>query len=690
MKSVTQAALPSLLILALAGCDGEISQPETDGGIQCEASSASGDWLMHFGPISHDVHTDGGKATASVILYRKGAGDTLVGISGKAISFKIITQGGDAKMQSPTVTSDQDGLASAIFESGKIAQKYQVEASVPGTCAVYFTVEVRKPLLQLRAVTPSPFDTFTNSRVPIAVEATTDGNARLADRDISFTFKLGSSGETKLSEPTGGPEGPTLKVKTNNVGRATAMLATGSQAIPQLVVVATMAGTAPAELTVRVATGQNKGCKDDWDCPLGYTCKSSACQAPPTTPPTGCTTDGDCAPPTICQVATGKCLEKTGNACDPIEGTGCPPDEVCIGQYCAKVPTGCADNSACPSGWVCVSGKCQPAGKQPGGCNTNNDCPTGNACINGVCKPKTACNIPHAADRLKGVWKFDSTLHFRDALSGVLSVLLKTGGVLRDIIEGRFKISGIPSFISSIVSKYLKSLIGKYVPPWGQQLIIVLGDLNDIVDDMRVMSTVQTTSVGNDAYVNSEQWDIVEFTYKGQKISSPPNAIPQIGTVKIKNYGSYEVCGVYLINKHQVNNAVGGIVKWAINTALSVVTCKVQSIPCFGSIDQALQQVINCQMLGMQLDQMVMSIWPSAPSVANLVAQGCNAEKQKLIKMINDELNKLTTKLSLLELSGTANIQNQHNLPAGTWNGVLGSGIAKGNFKGEFKAVKQP
>jgi hypothetical protein len=208
---------------------------------------------------------------------------------------------------------------------------------------------------------------------------------------------------------------------------------------------------------------------------------------------------------------------------------------------------------------------------------------------------------------------------------------------------------------------------------------------------MRVLSTVQTSAVGNDSYVNSEQWDLVEFDYKGQKISSPPSAIPQIGQVQIPTYTSHEVCGVLFIDKHDINNVVGGLVLWAINTALSVVTCSVQSVPCFNTVDQALQQTINCTALGSQLDKLVQSVWSGAPSVAMIVIKACESEKQKLIQTLNQELASLAAKLSLLELSGTVDIPNppgDNVLSNGKWYGVLGSGIAKGNFKGDFTANK--
>ncbi len=691
LGSRTGLALSALLLLA--ACEGSGSGVVPDGGT-CAESRKSGLWLLPFGPVTQELHTGGG-AKLSVVLTQGSATEGQgKAVPGRTIAFRVITPGGDASLEASDAQTDADGIAKVSFRAGEKAQIYQVEASLQGTCSPTFSLDVRKPLRQLRAVTPSPYDTFTSSKVPLAVEATTDGNAKLAKEEISFKLGLGKTSETVLSSPDGKSEGESVQIETNAAGRAIVMLSTGTQAISQLVVTASMAGTADVQITVRVAKGTNKGCAGDDECPLGYSCKGGLCEPPPPPPPpTGCKTNNDCAPPTVCNTLTGQCLESTSKPCDPVEGTGCAADEVCVGNLCAKLPGSCADNSACPSGYVCVSGACVPAGKPPtGGCAKVSDCPAGNTCLNGQCVPKSTCNIVHQPDRLKGTWEYDSTLHLRDAVSPFLAGLLSAAGILRDIIEGNFKISGIPSFISDIVKKYLGKLIDQYVPPWGQQLIVTLGDINDIVKDMRVKSTVQTTSVGNDNYVNDEEWDLVEFTYKGQKISTPPSGVPEIGQVKIPTYLSHEVCGVYFIDKHKVQNAVGGLIKWAINTALSLVTCNTQGVPCYNSVDEALKDTIDCVMLAMQIDAMVMSFWSSAPSVAGLIEQGCNAEKDKLIKKLSDELDALTTKFSLLELSGTAPIPNPPGDTelSGKWYGWLGSGAAKGNFEGEFTAKKSP
>jgi hypothetical protein len=687
----------TLAALFAAGCAGS-GNTSNDGGLNCDASKESGVYLLNFGPFLHDVLT-GGQATLSVIVVR---GSEVQGEgrpeNGYPVSFRVTSTGATTvTLDRQQVSTNVDGLANVTVSvaDGTPAGIYMVEASAQGTCPLYFTVDVTKPIRQLRAISPDPFDTFTATRVPITVEATTNSSARLSGEEITFSLGQGQLPGMLFTDMAGGNAGKTIKLVTDGAGRATAMLGTGTVAAPQVIVIAKMKGTADATVKVRIQEGSSTSCADSSQCPLGYSCNTSVgmCEPPPPTPPpTGCKGDTDCQSPTICNVSTGQCLEPTGGTCDPIEGTGCKADEVCVGSICAKLPSGCQTNNQCPASFVCTGGSCKPNGAPPaGGCVRPKDCPANQTCINGQCKPKAACNIQHQPDRMAGNWQYDSTLNLREGLSGFMKGILSVSGDLRDIIEGRFTLKGIPSIVSDLVSRYLRQLIDQYVPAWGQQMVIALGNVNDIIDTMRIVSSVRVASVGKDAYVHSEQWDLIEFEYKGQQISSAPHAIPEIGQIKINNYTASEVCGVYFINKHAVKNVIGGLIKWVIQTALSVVTCSSNGVPCYNTLEQSLQGIIDCPMLAMQLDMMLNSIWSGAPSVANIIAPACEAAKTTLIRDLNDELDGLTTKLTFFELSGTVDIPNpgqDHTLDKGKWNGSLGYSVLKGDFNGTFKAYR--
>ena len=652
---------------------------------------------MPFGPIVQDVLL-GGAATISVVVVRGSATQS----EGHAefnyrVGFRVIGSADAVLLDRSEAQSDQDGLAAVTLSIGAGAAQrlYQVEASAEGTCPINFTIDATRPLRQLRAVIASPFDTFTHSRIPIVVEATTNGNGKLSGETISFSLGGSATGETVLSPISGQSPGPTLSAQTDGTGRAVAMLSTGTHAISQLDVTAKMAGTAPAIVRVRIHDGGGKPCGDSSDCPLGYNCNTALhlCEPPPPTPPTsGCKAPADCQAPTICDSLSGRCLEATGGTCDPVEGTGCGEGEVCVGSQCAKLPAGCANNTDCPPSWVCGNGQCRPDGKPPvGGCLVPKDCPANQTCVNGVCQDKATCSLAHAPDRLRGAWQFDSTHDLRGALGGFSKGLLSAAGALRDLIEGRFDIKGIPSFIEKAAQSYLKKLMDKFVPPWGQQAIAALGNLNDIIDDMRVVSSVQFNGVGEDRYVISERWELVEFEYKGIKISAPPSAIPEIGEIRVENYTATESCGRLFLAKHEVKNKVGGLVTWAVQTALSLTTCQSGGISCSHSLEQALQGSLDCGMLAMQLDQLLMSLWSDAPSIANLVQPACELAKDTAVKALSHGLDDIKTKLTFFKLSGTARIPNpgqDGQLEEGRWSGTLGYPLLKGDFSGTFKAVR--
>lgn|GEM_PF-3246686 len=678
------------------GCAGEVKIGDDAGDLlNCDESKASGVWLNAFGPLSQAIYP-GGSAKITVRLAEGvPAGSESLGavVTGANVSFSILGGVDGVSLSQAEAVSDASGIATVNLQTtaATASKLYQVRASYAGTCAATFTIDVQQIKRMLNGASPTPFDTFTKSRIPVTVEATSNGLAPLANESITFELISGANSGTSLSDADGTTKGSSITLTTSANGRATAMVATGSQSIAELKVKATMSGTAAVDFVLRISEGNNTVCTDDSGCPLGYYCgDQQLCELIPQVPDT-CSSNADCPAPTICHSTLGQCLYGTGQPCDPIEGTGCQDGEVCVGRECAELPTTCTTHGDCPAAWICEQGECSPQGQPPGGgCLTPADCPSNQTCVNGECKGKDVCNITHAADRLQGTWQFDAKLNLRQSLSGVSDGLLKVSETLRDISQGRFKIDGVPSFLSSLLGSVLQGLMKEYIPPWGLALISALGDISDIIDDMRVLSTAQLSATGiPDTYYVSEEWNLVEFDFKGQQLSAAPSSLPQIGNVDVPRYMATEACGVIYLGKHQIKNAVGGLIKWAVDNGLSLITCSVPDVPCFASVDQAVKMALNCSMIGAQVDQALAS--QAGFSIGPLVEAGCQLARDTLLTTLLNELGSIETKFSLMRLSGVANIPNpgqDDHLENGKINGDLGTGILKGNFGGTFTATR--
>jgi hypothetical protein len=442
--------------------------------------------------------------------------------------------------------------------------------------------------------------------------------------------------------------------------------------------------------------GAATDCLDPADCGETPT-DPSAWTTPTGQPPANteklpdCASDAECTAPYLCNPTVGKCVPpsaKNSGPCDPIEGNNCPAGQQCISGVCIPPPSGCQTNENCPAGYMCVSGACVPGGAngQPG-CKADSECPAGQICLSGDCKPKEVCTIPHAPNRLQGAWSFDSQLHVRDGLEGFTKGLLNVASTLQKIIEGKFTVSGVPSFLTSILGSFIQDLVKQYVPAWGQSVIALLADVNDVIDDTRVVSTETITALGNDLYAGTSVWNLVEFEYKGVKVSTAPETIPGLGKVTTDSYSAREVCGVLFIDNHKVKNSIGKLFRWAIEAILTGVTCTNNSFTCYKDLTM-FNAVIDCQGLADGITNAAQS--NTALAGLDLVVLGaCVAQKQSLITTIMTELDELALKLTYMSLAAKANIASANQLGSGKWYGTLGGAYGKGNFEGTFTAVRK-
>ena len=394
---------------------------------------------------------------------------------------------------------------------------------------------------------------------------------------------------------------------------------------------------------------------------------------------TNCQTDANCTAPYVCNLSGGKCVPpsaKNNGPCDPIEGSNCPSGQQCIDGVCMAPPAGCQTNEDCPAGYLCKSGSCVPDGVNGApGCAKNTDCGNAQVCVGGVCKPSATCSIPHPLDRLAGSWTLDSMLHVRDGLQGFTKGLLGLASTLQSIIDGKFTISGVPSFFTSIIGGLLQGMIQQYVPPWGTSVISLLNDVNEVIKDTHVISTEQITALGSDMYLGNSIWQLVEFEYKGVKVSTTPDKIPGLG----------QVCGVFYIDKHKVKNAIGKIFRWAVEAVITGVSCSMDNGPCYKDLPSMFNDLIDCNGLAAAMA----SSNGQVTGLDALVLAACVAEKQTFINLLTQALDDLELNLTYMSLAARADVQSANQLANGRWYGALGSAYSKGNFDGEFTGVKQ-
>ncbi len=681
-----------MLALFLGACAG--SNPGNNNvtgyNSDCEASNDSGIYLTALGNFDFDMVAGGSLSLRAMTVHLDDGSHETAGVAeGVTVHFEIISISGDGSLDVASAVSDENGIAEVTFTASEEGA-YQVVAVAEGTCDVTFSVNVADQLRGLRVITANPVNAFTNSRINLSVQAYSPdpgfGEYPLVDENITFTLGAGGSGAA-LEEIGGGLSGATITARTNPSGIATIAMLTGTAGVPAgLDITAALEGTAPVTIHVNIAAQGSGPCQSNADCaPSAPICDEGLC-IPNPAQSGPCTDDSDCVDPYVCN-GSGSCVPPgpEGQPCSPLTANPCPPGEMCIAGHCQPVPTDqpCVDNDDCPTGWLCVNGFCiqqVPPGETP--CVTDPDCPSGQVCVSGICVNLSQCQNPPADNRLNGTWQFDSMLHLRDALPGFLSGILSATETLRDIIQGNLNIPGIPGFIESFIQSIIQGLINAYVPPWAQQLIVAMGNISDIVDDMRVYSTVNLVSQGNYEYVGSQTWDIIEFEYQGQYISESPSNIPQIGYIPQMAFTSREICEFFYIDEFPVENVVGGLIRWAIEATLTAVTCSVPGWPCYYSLEDALDDLIDCDDIAYAIDDMVYNTFGF--DVYDAVYGVCDNGKGPAINAIITALDNIEVSLNLMSMRGTADIQDDWNMINGHWYGTL----VGGNYDGEFTAAK--
>jgi len=309
-------------------------------------------------------------------------------------------------------------------------------------------------------------------------------------------------------------------------------------------------------------------------------------------------------------------------------------------------------------------------------------------CQAGSCVPTSAppsnCAALPPAPNLAGPWHADSALHFRDALSGPLAALLDAGRVARALVTGDLTTLGVPGAVSWIVGPLVAGIVDQYVPPWGQDLAVALGDVADILDQMHVKSNVMLTATCPQVYRGDEVWTRLEFTYRGVFVSKRPEDIPEIGMVRPESFGGRVLCGQLYVDKHRIHNVVGGLLRWVIDTVTQIVTCA-NNGPCYQTPEEAVADIIDCASVAGAIDSAVQNaLGPFAPVLYALVYTACGNAKSEIIRQIRMAIDQATATFGLVSLQGQAHVADASTLDNGTWQGSL----LGGDFPGEWSARK--
>ncbi|MGM0596191.1 MAG: hypothetical protein ACQES9_04060 [Myxococcota bacterium] len=650
----------------------------------CEPSEESGFYLVSVGKVDFEIITGEQVVLKAMVVQRTESENHEDGLAaGYELQVEVIAGGEGGTLSSDTMITDANGMATVEF-SGTNAGSYKILVSGEGVCSRQYSVEVRDILARLEAL-DNPSVTYIGRRISMGVRAYTmiggSGEQSLSNQPVTFEL-VDPQGADTILEDSSGTQNQEITVNTDVGGTASILFNTGTAPYTANIR-ATLDGLSvePVLMQVEVQDNGSGGpCENNIDCPaVAPICEDGVCIE--VTGDGSCTTDDDCISPYVC---VGEACVPPGNGekCNLLTTANpCPDGQECIGGYCVNEPGNCSNNDDCPTGFLCEDGICVGEGEDncyevP--CSDPND-----VCINGVCTNPDDCNLQDSPTRLGGTWNFDSMLHLRDAVHPILGGILTASEVLRDIILGNFSISGIPSWLMSAVNDFLQDLISEYVPGWAQDLIVALGDVSDIVDDMRVLHTVNLVAMGNDEYYGTQVWDMVEFEYRGNYVSSPPEDILGFQVIP-EDFTSREICGTFYIDQYSVQNVVGGLIRWAIDVVVTGVTCS-NGGPCYYSLEDALEDIIDCDSIAIAIDDLIYSIWSDAPSVYGAVYTACDNNKMDAIDEIIQALDNIEVSLNLLRLRGVSPIVDDNNMQPGSWYGTLSGG----NFDGEFTAVKQ-
>ena len=359
-----------------------------------------------------------------------------------------------------------------------------------------------------------------------------------------------------------------------------------------------------------------------------------------------CEVSADCASPMVCLNNTCVGPQDPSYTCDPIEGVDCLQDgESCVNGLCVATPGACETLDDCPTGFLCEAGQCTPS------------------------RDGAACADPGPGPALAGTYQVDSVLHLRDGLPGIVDGLLDVSEKARDIVNGNLDL-GLPSVVEFVVGGLVAGIVRQYVPAYGIDIVNALATMSDVLDTMGVEGTLTLDGEACDGnYRGRHNWDFVTFDMNGVQMRVKPSDLPGVDDVLPEDFAARYHCGDLLIDKHRINNTMGTLVRWLLDTAA-------QAISGYPTMEQALGSIVDCNAVGQTISS------AAGINVTGLAAGACQGLVNVGVAKIGQMIDEAAVKMSLIKLSAVIPVNSDGTMNQGVWYGSL----VGGDFLGTLDA----
>jgi hypothetical protein len=338
----------------------------------------------------------------------------------------------------------------------------------------------------------------------------------------------------------------------------------------------------------------------------------------------------------------------------------------------------------------------------------------------GACVPTNAPagNCQQNSPDLTGLWKVQSSLKLADAVPDAVNAVLNVGKIGSGILRGDLTVIGVPGFASFILGGLVRDALQQFcIPQWAINLFQSLGDLRDVLSDIRVQHDFQFVPVCQGVYRVQERWTRLDFNFRGRVVSKRPEDFPEIGQVVPEVSSARVFCGVVYIDKHRIRDVLTRLLRQVVRESVHAAMCigagTCQDIGsnrytgcdtygsyssngnfsdacdvCNGSDDlsYAMQIIIQdnfCPVFAQLMSDLGSSL--GAPfDIYGILWGACNGAAGGMANGFVAALNAAERKLSEMSLQGEAKVISPTAWSEGQWHGSL----IGGDFEGTFTATK--